>query len=156
MPSSSFAILLVVILYSIPYFNGNCSWWAVHLFAWTKVCLLLVLLMLNRVSKLLNLLAILQSLFLPIQFMTGVYGMNFDNFPVCVQHLCNIIGIALWECVLHLVGHSHCTLFWNASLYYISYQIVWGIQLFIMNALLFWFALVHPSSSLSCENKTTC
>ncbi|KAK8807346.1 hypothetical protein WA158_004105 [Blastocystis sp. Blastoise] len=41
----------------------------------------------QKINKMLNLLTIIQSVFLPIQFLTAVYGMNFDNFPeIHVEH----------------------------------------------------------------------
>lgn len=39
----------------------------------------------RRYNKLLYIITVFQSIFLPLQTVTAIYGMNFDNFPVLLS-----------------------------------------------------------------------
>ena len=64
----------------------------------------------GRHNKLLYIVTAFQTIFLPLQTITAIYGMNFDEFPVGFPDMCNL-GIEFSLQLSHLLG----------LLYYICY-----------------------------------
>ena len=46
----------------------------------------------NRLNAIMKVLTVIATIFMPLSFLTGVYGMNFDHFP----ELHSSLGLSVW------------------------------------------------------------
>ena len=81
----------------------------------------------RRVGQLNTVLAIVATIFLPLSFVAGVYGMNFDNMPEYAPLLGNFASLKCLKCVCcgRLTWDFGYRLFWIGSVVSVMILILW-------------------------------